>query len=379
MLLIPLLVSACESGLASKHLSEEEMRVAREHRKLETRFAADMQMQSRMATPLATDPEPLADSSRALRESARNLCRILASHPTLAAELAAKAPPRSQGIGSYLENVLLLKSVLLEKLLVSADEDRERAAYMAQIAARHKRSAEDVARLQAELGKIREESNEEIEKRETVIRKLKNDIQTVKLSVAQQLKQLEQDAASAEDRKQNEHGDFERTHGEHTSQLQQELRALQARNRESELHLRKRRFKLETEVENWISKYDQEMSEKQDELEVIREIYQDEKRQLAELEERFAKLKTQYDAVMEQRKRDEEERVRTETEHKAKTAAAVRIQSSWRGFVVRKKLKEKKAKKGKKGKKGGSGSGSKGASAAAASSKTPSATIAKSK
>lgn len=42
----------------------------------------------------------------------------------------------------------------------------------------------------------------------------------------------------------------------------------------------KRKYKIETEVENWISKYDQDMGEKQDEYEQIDEVYTKEKKQL---------------------------------------------------------------------------------------------------
>jgi uncharacterized protein YdiU (UPF0061 family) len=45
------------------------------------------------------------------------------------------------------------------------------------------------------------------------------------------------------------------------------LLELQKAHQEEEAALRKRKFKIETEVENWIHKYDQEMEEKQNELE----------------------------------------------------------------------------------------------------------------
>ena len=41
-----------------------------------------------------------------------------------------------------------------------------------------------------------------------------------------------------------------------------------------------KKFKIETEVENWINKYDQDMGEKQDEYEQIDGVYTEEKKQL---------------------------------------------------------------------------------------------------
>ena len=48
-----------------------------------------------------------------------------------------------------------------------------------------------------------------------------------------------------------------------------------------------RAFKRETELENWIQKYDHEMGEKQDELEMLQEEYTTETAQLKELEEKL--------------------------------------------------------------------------------------------
>lgn len=47
---------------------------------------------------------------------------------------------------------------------------------------------------------------------------------------------------------------------------------------------------METEVENLVQTYDNEMSEKQEEYEEINAAYEDEKFQLIKLEERFKVL-----------------------------------------------------------------------------------------
>jgi hypothetical protein len=44
-------------------------------------------------------------------------------------------------------------------------------------------------------------------------------------------------------------------------------------HREEELVLRKRKYKIESEVENWIHKYDAEMEEKQTELDEITVVF----------------------------------------------------------------------------------------------------------
>ena len=48
-----------------------------------------------------------------------------------------------------------------------------------------------------------------------------------------------------------------------------------------------RAFRRETELENWIQKYDREMGEKQDELEQLEAEFTDETSELKELEEKL--------------------------------------------------------------------------------------------
>ena len=78
--------------------------------------------------------------------------------------------------------------------------------------------------------------------------------------------------------------------------------------------MRKRKFKAETEVENLIQKYDEDIGEKQTEFDQLNAVYVEEKSQLGQLEERFAKLEEEYLQIMEEKriekeKREEQERI----------------------------------------------------------------------
>lgn len=80
-------------------------------------------------------------------------------------------------------------------------------------------------------------------------------------------------------------------------------------------------------------------------------MYEEEKKQLAELEDKFKPLEEEYLKIIEERRTLERIRRMEEESLNKKIKAAVVIQSYWRGFKLRKGL-FKKAKKGKKGKKG---------------------------
>lgn len=57
------------------------------------------------------------------------------------------------------------------------------------------------------------------------------------------------------------------------SSLTATLADLSIKNREEEALYRKKKFKIESEVDNWIAKYDQEMEEKQAEIDDISVLF----------------------------------------------------------------------------------------------------------
>lgn len=89
----------------------------------------------------------------------------------------------------------------------------------------------------------------------------------------------------------------------------------------------------------------------QDDFDELDTIYTEEKRQLAELQEKFKPLEEQYETIMEEKRIAREKREAAERELRSMIKAASVIQSFWKAYKMRKALKSKK-KKGKKGKKG---------------------------
>uniref|UniRef100_A0A8C8R9X7 Dynein regulatory complex protein 10 n=1 Tax=Pelusios castaneus TaxID=367368 RepID=A0A8C8R9X7_9SAUR len=130
-------------------------------------------------------------------------------------------------------------------------------------------------------------------------------------------------------------------------QLRAQLSVLITENRESELALRKKKYKVEMEIENWIQKYDADMGEKQTEYEEVHAVYTEEKAQLAELKEKYAVLKQEYSQIKEERRLSQEKKERAERELAIMVRAATHIQAFWKGYLVRSLLKSKRKKKGK--------------------------------
>ena len=135
------------------------------------------------------------------------------------------------------------------------------------------------------------------------------------------------------------------------NQLRQQFQNLVLEHREQEQILRKEKWKHETNVEGLLSRYDDDMTKKQNEIDEIEALYEEEKKQLQELEEKFKPLEEEYLKILDERRTLERIRRMEEDSLNKKVKAAVVIQSYWRGFKLRKGLFKKKG-KGKKGKKG---------------------------
>ncbi|KAK3728548.1 hypothetical protein QZH41_011628 [Actinostola sp. cb2023] len=197
----------------------------------------------------------------------------------------------------------------------------------------------------------------EISKRNDMIRRLKNDIYNIETNSDEQNRRIINEASK------QEMADVKNSDGK-KAKLQQEfietkkrLEAEQAAHRANEFALRKRKYKIETEVENWIQKFDSDMGERQDEFDALDVVYTEEKKQLQELEERFKTLEKEYTTIVEERRIAKEKAEAAERELNMKIRAARLIQAMWRAHKARKLLqkKKKKGKKGKKGKKSGKG------------------------
>ncbi|KAL6463082.1 hypothetical protein MHYP_G00274730 [Metynnis hypsauchen] len=304
-----------------------------------------------------TEEEERDAATKAVRHSLLNLLRQLRGCPTAGAGLKGAGPITEdrRGVQELVAGLQELRAVVLERLLTTASEERERSRHIQEVSMRHRSNLEVVATLEKEVAAAIKDKDEEISRQNEAIRQLKGSLhqkeKTSEAFVARTQKEAQRQNES--DQKTSE-GKQTRLQQE-ANQLRVQLNNLITEHKEAELALRKKKYKLETEIENWIQKYDTDMGEKQTELEEMTVIYEEEKAELRELQEHYAVLELEYSQIMEERRIAQEQREEEEREREVKSHAAVIVQAFWRGHCVRKvmkaKVKSKKAKKGK-GKKG---------------------------
>jgi len=283
--------------------------------------------------------------------SCKNILRLFGLNPTATKIVTSDSDIRDEGGQKIVQSMNELKEILMHKLLTTPQEETERMAYLDEISKRERHNAAIIQRLEAELKDALDDKEMEIQKKNDIIKRLQTDLHQIEKFSDENIRRTRAEAEKQEiaDSKNSD---------QKTQKLQTEINQLQTQlnnsvteNREKEADLRAKKYKVENEVDNWIQKYDQDMGERQDEYEEIDLVYTEEKKQLFELEERFATLEKEYIAIMEERRVARDKRERAQRELAMLVKSATTIQAFWRSYKVRKALKAKNKKKGGKKKK----------------------------
>uniref|UniRef100_A0A3Q3MJ28 Dynein regulatory complex protein 10 n=1 Tax=Mastacembelus armatus TaxID=205130 RepID=A0A3Q3MJ28_9TELE len=114
---------------------------------------------------------------------------------------------------------------------------------------------------------------------------------------------------------------------------------------------RQRNEKVETEIEYLLQDFDAKIEQYQADLELNEIDHEREEEEIRNLEKLFSVLEVEWNQILERRQLEEEKKQEEIRELELKTKAAILAQAWWRGYSVRKALKNKsKNKKAKKGK-----------------------------
>ncbi|XP_023059750.1 dynein regulatory complex protein 10 isoform X1 [Piliocolobus tephrosceles] len=299
----------------------------------------------------------LSPLTQQIKDSTKNVLRLLLSNPQAARLLQMQTQSRSAEAQNFIDRLIELRGFLFEKLVTSPMEAREKAQFIQDINRQNSNNQQIIDTLENELAEIMKNRNAEVEKENFVIQELKNHLHQVLKFSENSLLRTKQEA------EKQQKADF-RASQARVAKIQQEILQLQSQfynlvmeNREAEQALRKKKYKVETEIENWIQKYDTKMGEKQEELEDLEAVHREEKIALEELRRRHKVLVEEFVQIREEREINSKKRMEAEQEMVHMVRAATLIQAFWRGYLVRSLLRSKKKRgKGKaKGKEKGKG------------------------
>ncbi|XP_010295319.1 PREDICTED: IQ domain-containing protein D [Phaethon lepturus] len=286
-----------------------------------------------------------------LKCSVRNVLRLLLANPSLCQALKYESWVRESPAEVFIKAFGEFRDFMLETLLTSPMEEEEKIQFMEDISLRIRKNTEAITALQAELAAAVRTREEEIHKKDNVIKDLKTSMQDLAKDSKASIQQIKQEGEKQQKEElQASQARCARLQQE-IQQLRAQLNALVLEHRASELALRKRKCRVEMEIVNWIQKYDTDMGEKQAEYEEVHAAYAEEKAQLSLLMEKHAVLLQEYSQIEEERRIRQEKEEQALKELTTRTLAATRIQAFWRGYLVRSLFKSKMKKKKGKGRK----------------------------
>uniref|UniRef100_A0A8C5KGR0 Dynein regulatory complex protein 10 n=1 Tax=Jaculus jaculus TaxID=51337 RepID=A0A8C5KGR0_JACJA len=257
-----------------------------------------------------------------IRDSTKNILRLLVNNPQASGLLQVQTAGRSAGAQRFLDSLVELRGFLFEKLLISPMEEREKAQFIQDISRRNNRNQEVIDALQGELTERVKSRDAEVEKENFVIHELKNHLhQVLKFSENSLL----------------------RTRKEAEKQQKTDFRVSQARQ-----------AKIQQEIQTLRSQYyNLVMENREDEFEDLDDIHKEEKLQLEELKQRHDVLVEEFAQIRTEHEINSKKRVEAEQELVRMVRAATLIQAVWKGYLVRSMLRSKK----KRGKGKGKGKG----------------------
>jgi len=298
-----------------------------------------------------------------LRHSTRVVCRMLREAPGIVVRLQEASQMHdidcepSVTMQRFLTTFNELKDQTYQRLSTSVEDEKSKEDWFLEISAREEKASQTLRQLQKEIRAEKQERERQVSARNETIKKLRDELEEIKEATVNEVKQLETETKGQEEEDKTAFTAKDTALREELAKLKAEIASKKVENRESEEQLRKKKVKNESEVENWISKYDQDMDEKEREITALRAIYEEERKEMMRLEEYFNNLMMEREKELAEERKKAEALARQQAQQATLAKAATMLQKMWRGRIARRELERKKA--GSRGKKGKGGKGKK--------------------
>jgi IQ domain-containing protein G len=343
----------------SQIVGDEITRIIQEQRGLELRYEELIAQRSSLKAlsnkaKYKENQELIKEVARALRESTKELCRNLKGNPNIAENLSKIQTERSNLQNLLSKTLRELRETSFSTLTTTVEEEKARNDMILEVIAKEKEVSASVKKLQEDLSSERHQHEAEVEERNEIISKLKEELQEVRTKSAIETKYLQKESRA---RLQS----LNRIYGQSTSELDEQIWKVRKQleievlaNRESEEFLKRKVVSLQKDAGDWMQRYETDFEELEKEHETLNAQRTEDLVKLNDYTERYTK------EMEEKARREEEARIREEMEALRKqeeernTWAATTVQKLWRGHLARTGGGGKKGKKGKKGK-GGKG------------------------
>ncbi|XP_038049924.1 dynein regulatory complex protein 9-like [Patiria miniata] len=308
------------------------------------------------ANHLRATEEEISSVVGGIRHATQTFSKSLKQSPLTSDNLG-----KMQGDRQFLQDVLseAMDEITLEKtfmsLIQSVTAERDKKAELQNTILKEEEGRKRIRSLQRQIQNVKVELEEEIQQRNEMIAHLKDQLQEMKAKTSMEGKYVQKDAEVAVNQVQKRCMLSEK-------QLKDEIELIKKKideeirvNQEIEQYLKAHQSELEEKVDYWMEKYDKDVDQKTHQLEVLKASKASDLARLQEL----TKLYAEYEQVVVEDRIDKEKIRRLQEQELEELKSTVKLQSWWRGIMVRRQLGPYSKKKKKKGKKGKKGSGKK--------------------
>ncbi|XP_036440681.1 dynein regulatory complex protein 9 [Colossoma macropomum] len=295
----------------------------------------------------------LSEAVQELHRSHRELNRTLEESP-LSRDNLAKLQRDRQFVAQVIMDVLaeLQKKGTFHSLQQAVEEEKKRKAHLQDIIIREEEGRLKTKALQRQLVDVQKEKTQELQRREESTAHLKDQLQELKERTSLKKKYVKSSAELLvyEGRK---------LYTQKENEMEDEIRLLQEKlDEETRVHtemvsfLKDNQTSLGEKLEYWMERYEKDTEDKQQELNTLKI---NKTNNLAQLQDLAKKYRETEQVIIEDRLEKENLRKQLEKDQLERDAAT-KIQSWWRGSLVRKglgaykKSKKPKTKESKKGK-----------------------------
>eukprot|EP00033_Pygsuia_biforma_P003496 GCRY01003826.1.p1 GENE.GCRY01003826.1~~GCRY01003826.1.p1 ORF type:complete len:462 (-),score=106.51 GCRY01003826.1:305-1690(-) len=259
---------------------------------------------------------------------------------------------RSEQMKLFHKTLSDLRGLTITRLSTTVEEEKNKLDFVSQIISKEKKASAELLNLQRELADAQRDREKEVSTRQATIAKLKAELERISAQTVVDSKVLQREASARENRESKAFNEQSTALREDIAKVSQQLEGKQRTAGDSEYALRRKKNQVEQEVMNWVTKYDQDMGEKYQELQTLKSVFAEESQQLEALEKRYKELDLRRSQLLKEHRENMQVEATEQAYQWKLHEAATAIQALMRGYMERKRF-AKRRKKIRKDKKGG--------------------------
>ncbi|XP_057659916.1 dynein regulatory complex protein 10-like isoform X2 [Diorhabda carinulata] len=201
--------------------------------------------------------------------------------------------------------------------------------------------------LKEQLKKQRKELEEQLDEKLKIVEMYNEKIQNVRENFELEMGRTLRDSEKEMMYKTLESEEKQHVLAEEAEKIVKHYEDVLRTNLQQEDSSRAKRSKIETQLQNWINTFDQDIGEKQAQFDLLQEEYDKKKAEIDEVQKIIDEQEEEYDILMAE-KEEEEERLFNEMAYQFfLDRSARKIQKYWRAYMEKKASRKKKGKKKK--------------------------------